>query len=242
MGTVVPSSTVAAPSWSSTQTGLYRPSNVAGTDGKKGSIDVDGKTIQFDGLTPVDVANFAAWTVDPAGLNDNLTLANGVNLTSGVVAVGTHPALVISGTSGGTTIENIALWDISTLTVNTALTLDGSDSLTISSADGTAATGANIPNLAILTGSSGTDTLAINGPVNLPGNLSLNVHGTVSESGSIVAAGLELLGTGPYTLTNTGNNVTTLAGNVTGAVSYTCLLYTSPSPRDGLLSRMPSSA
>ena len=26
------------------------------------------------------------------------------------------------------------------------------------------------------------------------------------------------------------------------AVTYTCLLYTSPSPRDGLLSRMPSSA
>ena len=25
-------------------------------------------------------------------------------------------------------------------------------------------------------------------------------------------------------------------------VDYTCLLYTSPSPRDGLLSRMPSSA
>ena len=27
-----------------------------------------------------------------------------------------------------------------------------------------------------------------------------------------------------------------------GSTSYTCLLYTSPSPRDGLLSRMPSSA
>ena len=27
-----------------------------------------------------------------------------------------------------------------------------------------------------------------------------------------------------------------------GALVYTCLLYTSPSPRDGLLSRMPSSA
>ena len=26
------------------------------------------------------------------------------------------------------------------------------------------------------------------------------------------------------------------------ALGYTCLLYTSPSPRDGLLSRMPSSA
>ena len=27
-----------------------------------------------------------------------------------------------------------------------------------------------------------------------------------------------------------------------GTARYTCLLYTSPSPRDGLLSRMPSSA
>ena len=38
----------------------------------------------------------------------------------------------------------------------------------------------------------------------------------------------------------------TVAGNysvvVTDANNCTCLLYTSPSPRDGLLSRMPSSA
>ena len=31
-------------------------------------------------------------------------------------------------------------------------------------------------------------------------------------------------------------------GLVLNAAAYTCLLYTSPSPRDGLLSRMPSSA
>ena len=31
-------------------------------------------------------------------------------------------------------------------------------------------------------------------------------------------------------------------GNFSSQTSYTCLLYTSPSPRDGLLSRMPSSA
>ena len=29
---------------------------------------------------------------------------------------------------------------------------------------------------------------------------------------------------------------------ISSSASYTCLLYTSPSPRDGLLSRMPSSA
>ena len=32
------------------------------------------------------------------------------------------------------------------------------------------------------------------------------------------------------------------AGAISNTLSYTCLLYTSPSPRDGLLSRMPSSA
>ena len=33
-----------------------------------------------------------------------------------------------------------------------------------------------------------------------------------------------------------------LVGMHISAYSHTCLLYTSPSPRDGLLSRMPSSA
>ena len=31
-------------------------------------------------------------------------------------------------------------------------------------------------------------------------------------------------------------------GSLKGTLTLTCLLYTSPSPRDGLLSRMPSSA
>ena len=34
----------------------------------------------------------------------------------------------------------------------------------------------------------------------------------------------------------------TLAGRAGVSLIYGCLLYTSPSPRDGLLSRMPSSA
>ena len=43
--------------------------------------------------------------------------------------------------------------------------------------------------------------------------------------------------TGPQILVLTLNNP-----NGLDAMSYGCLLYTSPSPRDGLLSRMPSSA
>ena len=43
------------------------------------------------------------------------------------------------------------------------------------------------------------------------------------------------------TFNNTNITLTDLNGNVI-AWSTACLLYTSPSPRDGLLSRMPSSA
>ena len=43
-------------------------------------------------------------------------------------------------------------------------------------------------------------------------------------------------------LSNRGN-VRLALGDLNGAIEdQTCLLYTSPSPRDGLLSRMPSSA
>ena len=48
----------------------------------------------------------------------------------------------------------------------------------------------------------------------------LNANGSISRGSS---AGAELLG-------------------IFNGCFYTCLLYTSPSPRDGLLSRMPSSA
>ena len=42
----------------------------------------------------------------------------------------------------------------------------------------------------------------------------------------------------------TGTGKSTLLGTINGLVPHFtgCLLYTSPSPRDGLLSRMPSSA
>ena len=49
------------------------------------------------------------------------------------------------------------------------------------------------------------------------------------------------------TMTSTTNSLTTQrrslgAHRISLEYTYPCLLYTSPSPRDGLLSRMPSSA
>ena len=48
-----------------------------------------------------------------------------------------------------------------------------------------------------------------------------------------------------YYLTPSGNqypSITTVISNNSKKQASLCLLYTSPSPRDGLLSRMPSSA
>src|SRR5205807_793869 len=51
------------------------------------------------------------------------------------------------------------------------------------------------------------------------GNVTLQNGGAVTQSGTILAAGLELLGSGSYTLNNAGNVVGTLAGNTTNTIS-----------------------
>ena len=74
--------------------------------------------------------------------------------------------------------------------------------------------------------------------VNDPNGVAVD-DGSISVTGNNAVVGLKALTvTGVYTV-----NYTLLAANEAPvAGSYTCLLYTSPSPRDGLLSRMPSSA
>ena len=51
-------------------------------------------------------------------------------------------------------------------------------------------------------------------------NLRLQTGGALTQTASISASGLELLGTGPITLTDPANSVATIAANTTGAVSY----------------------
>ncbi|MEM9446505.1 MAG: hypothetical protein AAGA18_14260, partial [Verrucomicrobiota bacterium] len=63
----------------------------------------------------------------------------------------------------------------------------------------------------------GTADIAL---INTTGNFSFTADNTVTQSGAITAAGVELLGaSGAFTLTNTANAITTLAGN-TGSVSF----------------------
>ena len=82
-----------------------------------------------------------------------------------------------------------------------------------------------------------------------------NLNSDKYESGSNVTLGTVSGSTGTFSgnLTTSAytvcsvNGTISAAGTTQGAAtalakSYNCLLYTSPSPRDGLLSRMPSSA
>ena len=63
---------------------------------------------------------------------------------------------------------------------------------------------------------------------------------TVSEQGQTAFGDVIAVGPGSRNM-NTGEPMP-MDVKVGDTIVYTCLLYTSPSPRDGLLSRMPSSA
>ncbi|OGT79553.1 MAG: hypothetical protein A3H91_15460, partial [Gammaproteobacteria bacterium RIFCSPLOWO2_02_FULL_61_13] len=129
-------------------------------------------------------------------------------------------ALKILGATVGALATPIKV-DVDTFASNTtdALFLQDTDGLDINTVDTTIGITTSSDNVRITTGT----TLAINDDINLvAGTITLNAGGAVTQGAidTIIAAGLELLGTGPYTLTDSGNDVDSLAGNVTGAISF----------------------
>ena len=144
-----------------------------------------------------------------------MTAANGVTLAS--------TAIVVGGGTVATTSAN-TLADAAMLTVNSGrLSIGGSDTV------------------ASLAGSGGTVDIT-SGATLTAGNA-----GSTSYAGSITGSGgFTKVGSGAMTLSQANSftgGASVSQGTLTGGASTSfCLLYTSPSPRDGLLSRMPSSA
>ena len=68
-------------------------------------------------------------------------------------------------------------------------------------------------------------------------NVSFTFNTSSSASTATLSAGLVCVGT-----IENSNYVFSIPNDVVTTIVNSCLLYTSPSPRDGLLSRMPSSA
>ncbi len=150
---------------------LYSPD--ATTSGA-GTVDVDGRVVTFIGLEPVDITGMATVNINPAGVDDALTVANGFDFATGLI-----PALRVSGTTGGVPIETVAVWNNGTVSINTA-TNNGNDTVTITSADNAHGNA----NLAIITG-TGTDQIDVNGNIVVTGDVNLasqqiNLTGSIS--------------------------------------------------------------
>lgn len=139
-----------------TNTATYTP-EVATTG--NGTVAVDGSTITFAGLEPVDISGMLLATLSLPGADDVVTLTNGFDSATGLV-----PAIVVTGTSGGVTFETAHLFGNTTVVIDTASIIDGDDTITVASADNAHG---NV-NLTINTG-TGTDVITLSGNVTTTG-------------------------------------------------------------------------
>ena len=85
--------------------GSYTPGTTAGD----GTVNVDGSTIAFTGLEPVNVSGFSEFTFVTPNSNDVLTVDSPVAGRNRV-----------SGTSGGVAFEAVTFWNVADFKVDTA--------------------------------------------------------------------------------------------------------------------------
>ncbi|WAS03919.1 CHAT domain-containing protein [Gloeomargaritales cyanobacterium VI4D9] len=146
-----------------------------------------------------DANGFAIGTVNTVGVNtggNNLTLTAGGAVTQSQAI--TASGLELTGATATYTLTNPNN-DITTLAVSTNnnfsyTDISGFDIGTVGSTNGISAPGKDV---------------------------TLTAGGAVTQTQKITASGLELKGTGSYTLTNTSNDISTLAANTTNDIKYT---------------------
>ena len=174
-----------------------------------------------------------------------MTVVNGSNLTGAIVPVGTQASINISGTTGGGGFESHAVWNASTLTLDTASApgVDaGGDSVTLMTVSGTGARA--VTNLVVNTGVGVGDTIEIDGPVTFSGTVTLDSQqidfntalsqiaapavvldagagsiGGGNASMDVVATSLTALATTGINLDTTVTTMTNIANTGTGAIT-----------------------
>lgn len=189
--------------------GSYTPGAVTGN----GTVVVSGRNIRFTNLAPVDVDGLVTFTVFMPDSNDNIDIAAGVAFSDPL-----QPALIVSGDSDGTPFETLAVWDVTTLIINTT-TVDGVDAITLNATGAAAAH--DVTNLQIITGTS-ADTVDVTGTVNLAGSLTIDVGtsaNTVTLQGITINAptGITQLGSGNVVLSGATTTLNTTSGDISVA-------------------------
>jgi hypothetical protein len=194
-----------------------------------------------------DFATIAASTTGEIQYVDANGLATGtVGAVTGVTSGNSDVLLTVTTSNlAVTALINAGTGDIRLQASASAGTITGmgvltADQLGIRTSNGTVTLNAATNNVATLAASTGGGTLtyvdtdslslgditavgllfsAITGISVGAGNLSLSAT-TTTQASAISGAGLELLGTGPYTLTTATNAFATLAANTTQPISY----------------------
>lgn len=156
-------------------------------------------------------------TIALGGANTTATGNTTLNATVGGVTQTAGGLITPSLTLTGVGVFSLpqAANDFNSLQANVdgALTVRDTDDLLIT---GTGIVTSN-DNVSLQTGT----TLGINALIAIgTGNLTLNTGGATTQTATIAAAGLELRGAGPFTLLLAGNDVATIAANVTQPIRY----------------------
>ncbi|QDU31658.1 Hemolysin, chromosomal [Anatilimnocola aggregata] len=144
----------------------------------------------------------------------NISLSAGGAVTQ-TGAITTTGGLELLG-AGSFTLNNAAN-NVGTLAANTTDTIDYTDSTGL--IVGTVNTVGITSTADVALHSAG---LTISQPVATgAGDFRIDSSAAVTQTAAITATGLQLTGAGPFTLNNPSNDVTTIAANVTGTISYT---------------------
>ena len=178
------------------------------TNATSGTVQlVNTGALSMTGISQAVGGNVIITNTGTVGVNGAATVASG-NLTITATDAVSQTATITAGT----------------LTVKT--TKDGGAAITLTNASNAAnridlqsrnaADTANDAGTISYRGATGFVVAAVQTTV----NATLQNAAAVTETGAILASGLELLGSGDYTLTNSGNHVTALAGSTTGNISY----------------------
>ena len=204
--------------------------------------------------TPVDATQTTPVPAAPA-LDIVKTLsANADEDSSNSVSIGdTLTYTIVATNSGNVAQTNVEVTDpmlvnnsqtvCGSVAVGATCTLTGTYTVTMADAGGDVVNTASAESNEVTTPVTDTVTTPV-----VPAAPALDIVKTLTNNADGDGSGSVSIGdvlTYTIVATNTGNitqNNVDVTDNLITPSSNTCLLYTSPSPRDGLLSRMPSSA
>lgn len=202
-------------------------SNGAGASTIDGNVNAAAGNVQMTAGGAVSGAgSFTAVGLDLLGAGSFNILGNVDTLAGNTTGAVTY---VDTDNFSIGTVTTVGLTSADNVTLTAGTNIEGGQTVTATTVDVTANSIGTTTPLTVSATNLVTDTSAVNGNQSLTsgaltlatldagtGNITFNATDAVA-GGTVTATGLEILGSGPFTL---NGSITTLAGNTTGSVTY----------------------